>query len=234
MCEGVPKPAETALLSKLIAEEQGEYWEKKALRSLLHNELDVCLPLHVSLSRPLVLQKTAHKEPLIRQIKRAVSRCSARAFQTVPTSLRWHPNEFGTCWFLVLQLPENRELAQLLSSCNDVAALFGQPLLYAEAIDSSQAKDDGKKADRCFHISIAWSLNKPESASNDPPGQTWAEQLHASHADSDRRLAELSIAFSEIKVRIGQDVSSIPLPAVQARRVDSGQACERTLPTTQL
>ncbi|KAK1811837.1 poly(U)-specific 3'-to-5' RNA exonuclease [Friedmanniomyces endolithicus] len=232
--EWIPQPAGTALLSELIAEERSVDCGKQELKSLLHNELGVCLPLHVSLSRPLVLQKTAHKEPFVRQLGQAIARCNARAFRAVPTSLRWHPNELGTCWFLVLQLPENRELAQLLSSCNDVAALFDQPLLYTEGVDASHAQDDKKKTNRGFHISIAWSLNEPESAGDDPPGKPWAEQPRTSRADSDRRLAGLSIAFSEIKVRVGQDVSSIPLAASQAKKVNSDKACELTLPTTQV
>ncbi|KAK0890315.1 poly(U)-specific 3'-to-5' RNA exonuclease [Friedmanniomyces endolithicus] len=215
--------SETALLSELIAEERSVDCGKQELKSLLHNELGVCLPLHVSLSRPLVLQKTAHKEPFVRQLGQAIARCNARAFRAVPTSLRWHPNELGTCWFLVLQLPDNRELAQILSSCNDVAALFDQPLLYTEGVDASHAQDDKKKTNCGFHISIAWSLNEPGSAGNDLPGQqSWAEHPCTSHADSDRRLAKLSIAFSEIKLRIGQDVSSITLPAAQVKRGDSG------------
>ncbi len=234
MCEGIPEAAETALLSELIAEERSGYCGMKELQSLLHNELGVCLPLHISLSRPLVLQKTIYKEPFIRQLKQAVSRCNARAFETVPTSLRWHSNELGTCWFLVLQLLENKELAQLLSSCNNVAALYDQPLLYTEADDPSRVEDEERKADRGFHISIAWSLNEPESTEYDPPRPPWAGQPHITSAKSDQRLAELSIAFSEIKVRVGQDVSSIPLAASQAKKVNSDKACERTLPTTQV
>ncbi|TKA83831.1 hypothetical protein B0A55_00158 [Friedmanniomyces simplex] len=212
-----PEPRQYQLLSALIAEEQASKHGKCKVRSLLHNELGVNLPLHVSLSRPLVLQ-TEQKEPVLNQLKQGITSSGVRAFQAGPARLRWHPNELGTRWFLVLQLrmPEKGELQKLLSACNKIAAVFDQPLLYNEAVKGphpTEAEHEGSKADGKFHVSIAWSLSEPKPA--DP---TKSEQEKSSDRTSDERLTTLSVAFAEVKVRIGQDVCSIPLPPARVKQ----------------
>lgn len=196
------------MLSKLIEQEQKQHGggggKDGKVQSLLQNDLGVALPLHVSLSRPLVL-KTEHKEGFLNQLKQAISRGGVRAFTSKPDALAWHPNEISTRWFLVLRLqrPEKDELSKLLSACNEVAEAFKQPLLYVAdrpKMSSTTTNAEANPAgDDKFHISIAWSLKQP-AVGDDTDTST-------------RDFAALKVPFSEVKVRIGQDVTTLPLPA---------------------
>ena len=105
----------------------------------------------------------------------------------------------------------------LLSTCNDIASQFDQPLLYTQHSIQEQDRTNDQ-----FHISIAWSLEPPESreggesrlfGESDEPYQTGISYALLG------QLSSLSIHFSEVKVRIGQDVHSITL---KARRQSSG------------
>ncbi|KAK5698307.1 poly(U)-specific 3'-to-5' RNA exonuclease [Elasticomyces elasticus] len=236
-----PNPKESEQLSQLIASEQRAH-EGCRVQSLLSNDLGVTLPLHVSLSRPLSLL-TPQKSPFLTQLKDAVSRTGVRTFDDVPGGLRWHPNELRTRWFLVLQLrkPAYDELAKLLRSCNDVAKAFGQPLLYAaDDVDGEAGYDAEAEGERKhemgsgegdregkFHISLAWSLTEPKSAT---AAVTATATTQLAHSKAEKKgastalalagteMKNLSIWFSEVKVRIGQDVHSLPLPAARGKK----------------
>lgn len=103
----------------------------------------------------------------------------------------------------------------MLSTCNDIAADYKQPKLYENDDDAKQAgekrpstgKQPAKQVARKFHISIAWSL---EGASQ---GETQSQDLPA-------QVRSIRVSFTEVKVRIGQDVTSLPLS--QKRRRASG------------
>jgi U6 snRNA phosphodiesterase len=170
------------------------------VKSLLYSELGVPLPLHISLSRPLVL-RTEQRAAFLDQLKTSVQACGARAFTTRPIDVRWHPNEVGNRWFLVLGLEktDGGELPRLLAACNQVAKVFEQPLLYAE-----DGRDGGKASDK-FHISIAWSLEPQESG------------VTGNLPSLPEGAKEMQIPFPEVKIRIGQDVTTIPLLAARRK-----------------
>ena len=184
--------------------------EQSKIHSLLQNDLGVSLPLHVSLSRPLVL-RTEQKDLFLDRLRNAIPTSGVRTFTVRPNGLRWHSNESNSRYFLVLGLERTQraEMSSLLSTCNRVAKAFDQPLLYAE--DTNIAKGKRKDAKppspaggKC-HISIAWSL---EATKLGPSGQD---------IPIPSAVAELDISFSEIKVRIGQDVTAVPLPAARKK-----------------
>lgn len=210
--------------------------------SLLQNDLGVPLPLHISLSRPLVL-KTYQKESFLQQLKTHLDTDgSIKSFTVRPRGVTWHSNEVDTRWFLVLRLESSKDgevgckeggikqLQKMLGRCNDVAAQFGQPVLYAYDQESVAEESDGQ-----FHISIAWSLHAPPGSTrmswNDASRPNAASQETNSFQENDRanesgipsalleRLCGISIAFAEVKVRIGQDVHRLPL---KIRRRGSG------------
>lgn len=185
------------------------------VHSLLHNDLGVSLPLHISLSRPLVL-KTEQKDGFVPRIKQAITSSGARAFDVSPADLKWHPNEDRTRWFLVVRVNDTGgELLKLLQACNNVATVHDQPKLYED--DRAGVTTKGPEADQRasstvaekFHISIAWSLRPPAPISN----------IDSNPSTSLPRLAqELRIPFEDVKVRIGQDVTSLPLVTRRQRR----------------
>ena len=131
--------------------------------------------------------------------------------------LALHPNESKTRWFLVLRLQTSTDLSKLLSICNNVADQFGQPLLYATHGNHEQNQIGDQ-----FHISIAWSLEPPQSHEGEEAklfsksGDLYLTGISYALMG---QLSSLSIHFSEVKVRIGQDVHSI---ALKARRQSSG------------
>ncbi|TKA53640.1 hypothetical protein B0A49_10281, partial [Cryomyces minteri] len=73
------------------------------IHSLLTNDLGVALPLHISLSRPLILQ-TDQKDAFLTSMTSALTHSGVKPFTVSPTSLVWHPNDGGSRYFLVLRL----------------------------------------------------------------------------------------------------------------------------------
>jgi hypothetical protein len=192
---------------------------------LLQNELGVALPLHVSLSRPLVL-KTDQKDEFLPTLKQAVSGSGVKSFKTRLEQLQWHPNEDRTRWFLVLRVADsNDELTKLLRACNSVADTYGQPRLYQEdghgpgqskhkqGVQMNQERNS--QVAKKFHISIAWSLQRPFGS-----GVTNAGRSFGDGTDLPSSVRSLSVGFGEVKVRIGQDVTSLSLD--RKRRRSSG------------
>ncbi|RMZ85130.1 hypothetical protein DV738_g12, partial [Chaetothyriales sp. CBS 135597] len=94
--------------------------------SLLRSDLNVPLPLHISLSAPLTL-RTEQKDAVAAAVEASVTRSGARPFVVSPTRLCWVSNSEGSRSFLVLKLsrPENEDLNRLLSACNASVARFG-------------------------------------------------------------------------------------------------------------
>jgi hypothetical protein len=180
---------------------------KNDVRSLLQNDLGVALPLHVSLSRPLVL-KTEQKDDFFISLKDAISSSGARAFETSFEQLQWHPNEDRTRWFLVLRVvDEDGALLKLLRTCNSVAAKYGQPKLYEDDdVHSGHKRPPKQRISEKFHISIAWSLEDPTGSGRTIAGETACDAMELPAA-----IHSLRVPFGEVKVRIGQDVTSMPL-----------------------
>ncbi|KAH9840446.1 U6 snRNA phosphodiesterase [Teratosphaeria destructans] len=200
-----PAPHEFEALHELLAKQQPDDGKgDSGVKSLLHSELGVPLPLHISLSRPLTL-RTELRTAFLDQLKSSIRVSGVKAFTTRVANIRWHPNEMSTRWFLVLGLEKTTgdELPKLLAACNDVAAAFQQPLLYTEGGKEEAA--EGK-----FHISIGWSLdaNDRVCGADDRSGVSDA-------------VRDLAIPFSEVKVRIGQDVSVIPLGTARKKALFS-------------
>ncbi|EME44122.1 hypothetical protein DOTSEDRAFT_172151 [Dothistroma septosporum NZE10] len=180
------------------------------VHSLLQNHLGVQLPLHVSLSRSLAL-KTEQKDSFLTDLEQAVASTAVRTFSVSPTQLIWHPNEDRTRWFLVLKLqrPAGDELQKMLGGCNELAARFDQPLLY-QTTDPGSAEGKFKATSipvKAFHISVAWSLQPP--IAQQPPDHGGLQQAISSSILE--QMGKLKITFEGVKIRIGQDVTSVQL-----------------------
>ena len=185
--------------------------------------------------------KTDQKDRFLQDLKDRLEFDSGiKAFTVQSKRLAWHPNELDTRWFLVLRLESAtvgrdgngmQQLQRLLQRCNNVATSFGQPELYAsdsDGGDGSNSMVNGGEGQGSgdFHISIAWSLTAPKDASrhsssgNDVNDSSQHVSGTRKHSRSDEvviphdllaRLRALSITFTEVKVRIGQDVHRLPL-----------------------
>lgn len=120
--------------------------QEHQVHSLLKSELGVELPLHISLSRPIVL--LAHqRQPFIDSLTRAINKTGLSPFEVAVGGLEWVANYEKTRWFLVLKLerPPQNGLNKLLHLSNQTVTDFGQPPLYT---DSLQSSTDGQSRKR--------------------------------------------------------------------------------------
>lgn len=169
--------------------------------SFLRSDLDVQLPLHISLSAPLVLE-TDQKDAFAQAVKDAISDVGVRSFSVGLRAVDWVPNFDKTRYFLVLKLtrPPYDDLNKLLSACNQCARDSKLPELYHQLGTEPDAKRDDK--DDCFHISVAWTLDEPS-----------AEARQAVRKAMPARLKETTVSFTTVKLKIGNVVHDVALPA---------------------
>ncbi|KAJ5124529.1 uncharacterized protein N7515_008354 [Penicillium bovifimosum] len=180
------------------------------VHSLLISDLGVKLPLHISLSRSVVV-RTEQRFELTDALENAIKESGVLSFYIQPDRLYWSSNYEKTRWFLVLgvQKPKNDELNRLLKVTNDVLARFGQPPLYAAPLaqgqqsSSSPRGPDGSLVEdfsECFHISLAWSLSEPSAKDR--------ERIDAINLGA---LREKRVGFDVVRVKIGNTRTYIPL-----------------------
>ncbi|KAL4798278.1 U6 snRNA phosphodiesterase Usb1 [Aspergillus venezuelensis] len=178
--------------------------EQAKLHSFLHSDLGVQLPLHISLSRPVVLRKE-ERQPFMEAFEASLGNSNISPFDVQVESLDWVSNFEKTRWFYVLRAkrPDKDSLNNLLHVSNRSLGLFGQPPLYEAASDSVKQDTGSASAGDytgCFHISIAWSLEEPS-----------AEEKERMENMDLGELSALKIRFDCVKAKIGNNVSSIPL-----------------------
>lgn len=131
------------------------------------------------------------------------------------SDLKWVSNYSKSRWFLVLGIkrPASNELNKMLSLCNHTVEHFGQPPLYADssiatlakgAQSSDKSESISQPLDRtdAFHVSIAWTLCKPMSDE---------EATILDGSDDFVRVKNMQINVVELKAKIGNVITSIPL-----------------------
>lgn len=97
---------------------------------------------------------------------------------------------------------------RLLKLSNRSLASFDQPPLYEKTVQTSsgggrQKQTNGEDDDysHCFHISIAWRLTEPSVDDNERVASIDLQ-----------KFKDLRVRFDCIKAKIGNNISSIPLP----------------------
>jgi hypothetical protein len=191
--------------SRLFRQEQSH--SIAPVHSFLRSELGALLPLHISLSAPLVL-KTEEKESFEEEIGNKISTAKLGSFAVRVNGVSWVSNYDRTRYFLVLKLgrPKGNELNRLLNICNTTALHFGLTQLYnsdkfATANKATQnATQEIPDRSDAFHISIAWTLQKP------------TEKVKEELAQYNVDLAEkLKVHFNVLKLKIGNTVVEFSL-----------------------
>ncbi|KAI0007637.1 hypothetical protein F4779DRAFT_497380 [Xylariaceae sp. FL0662B] len=206
------------------------------LNSLLTSDLGAPLPLHISLSRPIVLP-TSQKAAFLTQTTSHLRHSGVSPFAVSPYSLSWHRGSSASARsFLVLRVAssssagagaavkkqkqkqkQNPELTRLLDRCNDVVRAFAQPPLYASAA-AGEDGDDGGDGDEgiaaAFHISLAWTLG--------PPADELVRATEAAFAVPGvaESVRDMCVRVDGVKVKIGNAVTHVGLPR-RGRRDDS-------------
>lgn len=216
--EWLPCDEDLAILDRVIANANDRLDNAEntasnpSLQSSLRSELGVRLPLHISLSAPLILT-TENKDNFEQDLVSSVTNAGVSAFKVVPKGIRWVHNYDGSRYFLILTLERSHgnELQRLLHACNKIAKQYNLTELYSEGNSSSvgvpvtaaskeampQMTTVLEKEDR-FHISIAWTLQRLDTACG-------PETASAGGTDV------LQIIFNKVLLKIGNNISSIPL-----------------------
>ena len=183
------------------------------MHSLLQTQLQVPLPLHISLSAPLVL-RTDNKDSFLDTVSQgltSVIRPLRHPITVRPASLSWHANDDKSRYFLVLRVQDAQQadtsalilLNQLLSASNKAATQYDQPQLYTKLKRQAGSSDFSPY----FHISIAWSLPSPDRNLQDdnltlqPAVDAIVKQL----------CEDMVVSFDAVKIRIGQTVTALPI-----------------------
>ncbi|RHZ57782.1 HVSL domain-containing protein [Aspergillus thermomutatus] len=213
--EWYPSKGELTVLDGILSQAEVKLGgHAREIHSLLRSDLGVQLPLHISLSRPVVL-RTEQRQPFMDMFQRALQDSIVPAFSINPYSLDWVSNYEKTRWFLVLRVtkPANDNLNRLLALANRSLAHFDQPPLYADRstepihmhgrLESIKPDTQPEDLSHCFHVSLAWSLTEPTP-----------EQKKEIEAMDLRGLRSLIIHFDCVKAKIGNTISSIPLSNV--------------------
>lgn len=160
------------------------------------------MPLHVSLSAPLVL-KTHDKDDFCVDLTHAIAASGARAFTLETTGLAWVANFEKNRYFLVLKLtkPANNDLNKLLLACNTCAKKRKLALLYDQGGQDENSISQPFDRSSAFHISIAWTLQKPTIEDQKMDIEKASEQLTG-----------ISINFNSALLKIGNSVTEITVP----------------------
>lgn len=173
------------------------------------------MPLHVSLSAPLVLS-TDQKNDFEEMLDKNIRESSLAPFEVKVRGLRWERNSDGTRWFLVLRITNlkfsndttSNELNRLLECSNECALSFGLPRLYEKGSEKpvdGDCLEPGKRRvmpDRtdAFHISIAWQLTPP----------SLKQRIVLAHPDV-LKLGQAFLQFDVVKLKMGNVVKDMPL-----------------------
>ncbi|KAI0446426.1 U6 snRNA phosphodiesterase Usb1 [Xylaria telfairii] len=217
-----PTPTERTTLTTLLSNLQSSLTSSPSnttITSFLTSDLGAPQPLHISLSRPIVLS-TSQKESFQSTLAPRLRSSGIAPFELAPTGVEWHRTAESARSFLVLRVKKptavigqqnNPQLTTLLRRTNAVVTAFGQPALYAftessQPRNSSTATEDGDEStdmavDNAFHVSIAWSFAAPsvelrrltDDAFNSPlpRGNSSAGKLPTS--DSKEKVSEESL-----------------------------------------
>ena len=192
---------------------QNEVGTQVKLISFLTSDLGAPLPLHISLSRPVVLE-TATKDDFLENLTGAVQHSKVHPFTFSARSLFWYASPDSNRKFLVLRVSatgnrtqkqggdaggsknQNAPLVKLLKRCNTIVEFFGQPTLYAF--------HDGVN-EGAFHVSIAWTFDELDEAKR-------MRTLGLLQTDDHAAIRSWEVDVAGIKAKIGNQVTHLALP----------------------
>ncbi|KAI2472580.1 U6 snRNA phosphodiesterase Usb1 [Annulohypoxylon bovei var. microspora] len=223
-----PTPPQLRTLSTLLSALQPAL--SVDLTSFLTSDLGAPQPLHVSLSRPIVLG-TGQRDGFLEELVARVGGCGVAPFDLAPRGLEWHRTRESARSFLVLRV------AGAESSSDVTATTAAEAGLEEGTEDTSGPSQDiqqnphltallqrcnalvqeyaqpplyafkANSGDSAFHISIAWSFAAPT-----PEIRRRTEEIFARHTTRDE-IRGLRVHVDGLKAKIGNAITHVPLPA---------------------
>ncbi|KAI1809773.1 U6 snRNA phosphodiesterase Usb1 [Poronia punctata] len=198
----------------------------KPITSFLTSDLGAPQPLHISLSRPIVLT-TSQKDDFLTNLESSIRGSGIRPFELLPQGLEWHRTDESARSFLVLRVSSaadeemisNPQLSTLLQQSNSVVTSFGQPALYGGEDNTNT------NVNTAFHISIAWSFALPDSTllrvTEEVFNSSSGSSSSSSSVNNGRSMRDevcaMRLRVDGVKVKIGNVVTNIPLPDARSR-----------------
>ncbi|KAK9237401.1 U6 snRNA phosphodiesterase Usb1 [Lipomyces kononenkoae] len=175
-CEWIPTESVAAGLESLVP---------ATASSLVHSPLGAPLPLHVSLSPPLMLA-TQDRDEFRERVWAAIGD-NCRCFSLKFGSADWLANPSQTRAFYVLLAKPSDQLTNLIDATNKACQAMSYPTL-----DNAS-----------FHVSLAWRL----------PDQTMPDDS-ADNSDRVQSVVDtLDVKMETVKIKIGRTVYRKDLPA---------------------
>ncbi|KAK4242674.1 hypothetical protein C8A03DRAFT_11151 [Achaetomium macrosporum] len=222
-----PPPPVHTLLTSLVSplQEQLKGIGPVKVTSFLLSDLGAPQPLHISLSRPIVLS-SAEKDRFLGDVEATIKASGVAAFGLDCSRVEWHRTAESGRSFLVLRVYSrqwstraadgddeedaksagknnpNPQLTELLRRCNSVVAKYGQPELYRWA----EEDDAEEQVGNAFHVSIAWSFAEPTEEL-----RRVTDRLCGGNGAHDR-IREIQIPVEGVKVKIGNAITHVALP----------------------
>ncbi|KAL9101563.1 MAG: hypothetical protein Q9163_003192 [Psora crenata] len=173
------------------------------IHSLLESDLGAALPLHISLSRPMVL-KGAQRQPFLALLDSRIRKsgmqpyvlcllpCShfgyadvaGNSFQVSTAGLDWVANHDHSRWFLVFRLNRapNDSLNKLLRMANETAANFGQPALYECSVDGQNRHRKHKRPKGALQGQSARGIATGQTETGQASKEDLSDHFHLSVA----------------------------------------------------
>ncbi|KAI1259935.1 U6 snRNA phosphodiesterase Usb1 [Xylariaceae sp. FL1019] len=249
-----PTSEERTILITLLAHLQSTLSSSSSsspatITSFLTSDLNTPLPLHISLSRPIVLS-TSQKDDFLTDLESSIKASSISPFDVAPLDLAWHRSHESARSFLVLRVGSvranstregktsaedekttcseenpNPQLTALLKRSNDLVTRYGQPALYTAP--STSAQENKPDVGTSFHVSIAWSFAEPTIelrtlTSDVLNGATKPTSASVTTSKTKDELRQMRIRVDGIKAKIGNIVSHVPLPDRRSRGTGRG------------
>ncbi|KAL8852888.1 MAG: hypothetical protein Q9221_002264 [Calogaya cf. arnoldii] len=202
------------------------------LESLLTSDLGAALPLHVSLSRTLMLA-TDQRQPFTDALQTAVEESGVKPFTVALDGLHWVANYEANRWFLVVQLkkPPGDQMNKLLRASNRVALNLNKPVLYVSQNSSaariavhkrhsSSTKQRGSKTSSSYSIGDVQEPNSylyEDMSDHFHISIAWTLQDRNGSSDGgtvdigSQGAIKLDLGIDTVKAKIGNAIVVLPL-----------------------
>ncbi|KAI1077377.1 U6 snRNA phosphodiesterase Usb1 [Whalleya microplaca] len=225
-----PTPSERTTLSTLLTSIQSAI-SGVTLTSFLTSDLGAPQPLHISLSRPIVLG-TAQKDDFLAQLVAGVGRSGVGPFDLFPCALAWHRTAESARSFLVLRVASTSTPADSVTPTTTGTTVASTTTTTTAAANSnpnpnpelttllstsnalarsfsqpplyaSSSSSSSSGVGSAFHISLAWTFA--------PPDAELTRVTEAAFGAGDA-VRGMRVRVEGVKAKIGNVVTHVGLP----------------------
>jgi U6 snRNA phosphodiesterase len=223
--------AQHAVLVSMLEAVQSILGKTFQLNGFLISDLGSPLPLHISLSRPIVLTST-EKDQFLAKITNSLATSAIAPFALRPHGLAWYKSPDSDRTFLVLKVSSAVDRAKsstasgadgesdsdvgdshdtgkrlLVPRNKALAALLTRcnSVVTSFGQPALYQRDANELVEEAFHVSIAWGFALPSE-------ELCLKTSALLESPSFRRVRKWDLSVSSVKAKIGNVVTHIALP----------------------